>query len=70
MNDDDPLLNNGDLPTVLIAVLVRNKEHVLPFFFGCLENLSYPKDKISFYIRSDHNADRSNGERMSKRFSR
>lgn len=51
---------NDTLPTVLITILVRNKAHTLPYFFGCLENLSYPKEKISLFIRSDHNVDKSN----------
>lgn len=36
-------------PTVMIAVLVRNKAHVLPWFFGHLEKLNYPKNRISFW---------------------
>ncbi|XP_052872719.1 glycosyltransferase 25 family member isoform X1 [Anopheles cruzii] len=47
------------LPTVMIAVLVRNKEHTLPYFFSYLEDLDYPKDRVSLWIRSDHNEDRS-----------
>ncbi|XP_055624472.1 glycosyltransferase 25 family member [Toxorhynchites rutilus septentrionalis] len=46
-------------PKVLIATLIRNKEHTLPFFFSYLESLDYPKDRISLWIRSDHNEDRS-----------
>ena len=64
--DTDPIqdvssLENDDLPTVLVTTLVRNKEHSLPYFLGCLENLDYPTDKITVFIRSDHNADKSNG---------
>ncbi|XP_061163842.1 procollagen galactosyltransferase 1-like isoform X2 [Saccostrea echinata] len=44
-------------PTVMIAILVRNKAHVLPWFFGHLENLNYPKNRVSIWIRSDHNED-------------
>ena len=44
-------------PTVLIAMLVRNKAHVLPFTLPLLENLDYPKNRISLWIRSDHNED-------------
>ncbi|KFB49662.1 Glycosyltransferase 25 family member [Anopheles sinensis] len=47
------------LPTVMVAVLVRNKEHTLPYFFSYLEELDYPKDRVSLWIRSDHNEDRS-----------
>lgn len=38
------------LPTVFIAILVRNKEHTLPYFFGYLEQLDYPKDRISLWL--------------------
>lgn len=52
--------DHSDLPTVVIALLVRNKKHSLPYLLGILENLHYPKNKISFFIRSDHNVDGSN----------
>lgn len=45
--------------SVLISVLVRNKEHTLPFFLTYLERLDYPKDRISLLFYSDHNVDRS-----------
>lgn len=32
--------------TVVIAILVRNKAHVLPYFLTCLERLDYPKDRL------------------------
>lgn len=34
------------LPTVVIAILIRNKAHVLPWFLKYIENLDYPKDRI------------------------
>lgn len=46
-------------PSVLIISLIRNKAHTLPYFFSFLENLNYPKDRISLFIRSDHNIDNS-----------
>ncbi|EFA00173.1 glycosyltransferase 25 family member [Tribolium castaneum] len=46
-------------PTVLIAVLARNKAHTLPYFLTTLENLDYPKNRISLWIRSDHNSDKT-----------
>ncbi|XP_053684624.1 glycosyltransferase 25 family member [Sabethes cyaneus] len=46
-------------PKVFIVTLIRNKEHTLPYFFSYLESLDYPKDRISLWIRSDHNEDRS-----------
>ncbi|XP_059143528.1 glycosyltransferase 25 family member-like [Physella acuta] len=47
------------LPTVVIATLVRNKEHSLPWFLGLVEKLDYPKSRIALWIRSDHNIDNS-----------
>lgn len=44
-------------PTVMIAVLVRNKAHTLPYFLTLLERFDYPKHRISLWIRSDHNED-------------
>uniref|UniRef100_A0A336MPN9 CSON004334 protein n=1 Tax=Culicoides sonorensis TaxID=179676 RepID=A0A336MPN9_CULSO len=45
--------------TVLVVILIRNKAHILPYFFSYFENLNYPKDRISLWIRSDHNEDNS-----------
>ena len=45
------------LPTVMIVILARNKGHVLPHTLALLENLDYPKNRISLWIRSDHNED-------------
>ena len=36
-------------PTVLISLLVRNKAHVLPYTLFYIENLDYPKDRISLW---------------------
>jgi collagen beta-1,O-galactosyltransferase len=36
-------------PTITIAILVRNKAHSLPWFFGHLENLNYPKNRLSLW---------------------
>lgn len=46
-----------ELPAVLISILIRNKAHVLPYFFSFLENLNYPKNRVGLFIRSDHNID-------------
>ncbi|OWF49716.1 procollagen galactosyltransferase 1-like isoform X2 [Mizuhopecten yessoensis] len=54
--DDEPEYNQ---PTVMIAILVRNKEHVLPWFLEYLDKLKYPKKRITLWIRSDHNKDDS-----------
>jgi collagen beta-1,O-galactosyltransferase len=45
------------LPTVMIVMLVRNKAHVLPYTLTFLENINYPKNRISIWMRSDHNED-------------
>ena len=36
-------------PTIFVAILIRNKAHSLPWFFGHLENLDYPKDRIALW---------------------
>ncbi|XP_052789249.1 glycosyltransferase 25 family member-like isoform X2 [Mya arenaria] len=47
------------LPTVMVATLVRNKAYALPYFFGLLEKLDYPKDRMAIWLYSDHNVDNS-----------
>nr|CAH7758151.1 unnamed protein product [Callosobruchus chinensis] len=46
-------------PTILISILARNKAHTLPYFLSNLERQNYPKNRISLWIRSDHNSDNS-----------
>uniref|UniRef100_A0A0K8VBZ6 Glycosyltransferase 25 family member n=1 Tax=Bactrocera latifrons TaxID=174628 RepID=A0A0K8VBZ6_BACLA len=46
-------------PTVVVALLVRNKAHILPLFLTYFERLNYPKEQIALWIRSDHNNDAS-----------
>ncbi|XP_063372835.1 glycosyltransferase 25 family member [Cydia amplana] len=46
-------------PTVGISVLVRNKEHTLPYFLSCLTEMDYPKDRLYIWIYSDFNEDGS-----------
>lgn len=36
-------------PTVVVAILARNKGHTLPWYLGHLELLDYPKDRISLW---------------------
>lgn len=36
-------------PTVVIALLIRNKAHTLPYFLTLLERLDYAKDRISLW---------------------
>jgi hypothetical protein len=42
---------------VLIAILARNKEHVLPLYLNCIENLDYKKKLITIYINTNNNCD-------------
>jgi len=53
--------NDSDVkaPSVFISILVRNKAHTLPYFLSLLDNINYPKDRITLYIRSHHNSDAS-----------
>lgn len=37
------------LPTVFVALLIRNKAHTLPYFFSAFEMLDYPKDRIHLW---------------------
>jgi len=46
-------------PTVCIVILARNKAHALPNFLAFIDRLNYPKDRISLFLRSDHNVDNS-----------
>jgi len=44
-------------PSVFLAIIARNAAHLLPNWLGYIENLDYPKNRISVWIRSDHNED-------------
>lgn len=46
-------------PSVLIVSLIRNKAHTLPQFLTYLEEQQYPKDRISLWLKTDHNEDNS-----------
>ena len=47
----------GDDQKVLLAILVRNKAHLLPYFLRCIENLDYNKKNLSLYINTNNNKD-------------
>lgn len=49
--------SKGDDPTVLIAILARNKAHVLPTYLECLEKLDYNKKLLTLYINTNNNQD-------------
>lgn len=43
--------------TVVIAILAKDKGHVLSFYLDCILNQTYPKNKIHLYIRTNDNTD-------------
>jgi len=43
--------------TVLLAILARNKAHVLPHYLSCIDNLDYDKQLITVYINTNNNTD-------------
>lgn len=48
-----------EMPSVLIAILVRDKEATLPLFLKCLDLQSYPRSRIGIYIRENDSTDSS-----------
>ena len=36
-------------PTLMVATMIRNKAHSLPYFLHYLQHLDYPKDRISLW---------------------
>lgn len=47
----------GPSKKVLLAILARNKAHVLPAYLTCIENLDYDKRDITVYINTNNNED-------------
>lgn len=50
---------NKEDKTVLLAVLARNKEHTLPKFLKCIDNLDYNKKLVTVYINTNDNEDKT-----------
>ncbi len=48
-----------ELPRVLVAILAKQKEPVLPFYLQCIEALDYPKNRIVLYVRTNNSTDRT-----------
>lgn len=46
-----------DTKTIFLAILARNKAHVLPYYFHCIESLDYDKSLITVYIDTNNNED-------------
>lgn len=42
---------------VLLAILARNKAHILPLYLSSIENLQYEKKDITVYINTNNNED-------------
>lgn len=42
---------------VTIAILAKDKAHVLPLYLKCISDLTYPKSKIYLYIKTNDNTD-------------
>jgi len=49
--------NAPEQKKVLLAILARNKAHVLSVFLKCIENLDYDKQLITIYINTNNNQD-------------
>lgn len=43
--------------TVLIAILAKDKAHILPHYLQCIERLDYDKKLITIYINTNNNSD-------------
>jgi hypothetical protein len=52
-------LYSGEDKTVLLAILARDKEHCLPSYLKCIDDLEYDKKKITLYINTNNNQDRT-----------
>lgn len=48
-----------DNKTVLLAILARNKEHVLKKYLWCIDNLDYDKKLITVYVNTNNNVDKT-----------
>ncbi|WP_249669663.1 glycosyltransferase family 2 protein [Polycladospora coralii] len=42
---------------VTIAILAKDKEHILPYYLRCIEEQTYPSEQINLYIRTNNNTD-------------
>ena len=44
-------------PRVMVAILAKQKERMLPLYLECIEALDYPKSSIVLYVRTNNNTD-------------
>lgn len=49
----------AEVPSVAVAILVKDKAAVLPFFLANIAALDYPKSRMHVYIRTNNNTDGS-----------
>jgi len=42
---------------VTVAILAKDKAHLMPLYLNCIERQTYPADKIRLYIRTNNNTD-------------
>ena len=47
------------IETVTIAILAKDKEHVLEEYLSCIEKQTWPKDRTYLYVRTNNNNDRT-----------
>lgn len=52
-------LPNKEYPSVAIAILVKDKAAVLPYYLANIEAFQYPKHRLHLYVRTNNNTDGS-----------
>jgi glycosyltransferase involved in cell wall biosynthesis len=52
-----PDTSSARQPRVLLAILAKQKERVLPFYLTCIDALDYPKGQIVLHVRTNNNSD-------------
>jgi hypothetical protein len=52
-----PLCAQEYKDTVFLAILARNKAHMLPYYLSCIDKLEYDKRLITIYINTNNNSD-------------
>ncbi|WP_128894131.1 glycosyltransferase family 2 protein [Longirhabdus pacifica] len=53
------MTNHHETDKITIAILAKDKEHLLPYYLQCIENQTYPASKIKLYIRTNNNVDQT-----------
>lgn len=50
-------MTGADAPSVLVAILAKQKAQFLPLYLKCIEQLDYPKSAIHLHVRTNNNTD-------------